>query len=71
MNDKSFVEFIPVELVKGDVQKVYVKGLPEKVQMVVVGQDFALTETEVAIKETQSDEDPSESNPVILSVVKQ
>ncbi|MFK7753924.1 MAG: efflux RND transporter periplasmic adaptor subunit [Sedimentitalea sp.] len=40
VNDANVVEFMPVRLVRDDIDGVWLSGLPEEVDIIVVGQDF-------------------------------
>lgn len=74
VDDANNVEFIPVELVKlvsADVNKVYIKGMPEKARVIVVGQGFAIEGEQVTVNEINMKEAGVESDLIVLSAVKQ
>ncbi|MDP5215851.1 efflux RND transporter periplasmic adaptor subunit [Ruegeria sp. 2205SS24-7] len=48
VGDGNLVEFVPVELLRDDANGVWLAGLPEQANVIVVGQDFVTAGVEVA-----------------------
>ncbi|WP_372573005.1 efflux RND transporter periplasmic adaptor subunit [Ruegeria jejuensis] len=48
VGDGNLVEFVPVELLRDDANGVWLSGLPEKADVIVIGQDFVTAGVEVA-----------------------
>ncbi|MGV6847636.1 MAG: efflux RND transporter periplasmic adaptor subunit [Marinibacterium sp.] len=49
VNDSGIVEFVPVRLLRDDAQGIWVTGLPEEADVIVVGQDFVTAGLQVAV----------------------
>jgi multidrug efflux system membrane fusion protein len=47
VGDGNIVAFMPIELVRDDIDGIWVSGLPDTVDVIVVGQDFVTAGVEV------------------------
>ncbi|MBE8190984.1 MAG: HlyD family efflux transporter periplasmic adaptor subunit, partial [Alphaproteobacteria bacterium] len=54
INNKNIVQFTEIEIIEGNADTYWVKGLPEKVELIVVGQEYVQHGTEVAIDRTKA-----------------
>ncbi len=62
-NNKNIVQFVPIEIIEGNTEEYWVKGLPPEARLIIVGQEYVSDGTEVAVDSSnQRSETPKARN---------